>query len=187
MWSGTTVSDGVLKVCIRRLRRALGDAATQPRFIETVHRRGYRFIAPLSSAAGVGPPQADSGLPTLVGREQELSRLHDWFGRAQAGARQIVFVTGEAGIGKTTLVEADSVLSSTGRARHICRCWKPWSGYVGGSTGGVRWPSWPNTPQAGWRSCRLCLSRANSKRSSAAFRASLVSGCCARWSKPWKP
>ena len=106
VWSGTTVSDGVLKVCIRRLRRALGDAATQPRFIETVHRRGYRFIAPLSSAAGAGPSQADSGLPPLVGREQELSRLHDWFGRAQAGARQIVFVTGEAGIGKTTLVEA---------------------------------------------------------------------------------
>ena len=106
VWSGTTVSDGVLKVCIRRLRRALGDAATQPRFIETVHRRGYRFIAPLSSAAGVGPPQADSAPPTLVGREQELSRLHDWFSRAQAGARQIVFVTGEAGIGKTTLVEA---------------------------------------------------------------------------------
>ena len=106
VWSGTTVSDGVLKVCIRRLRRALGDAATQPRFIETVHRRGYRFIARLSSAAGAGLLQADSGLPTLVGRERELGRIHDWFGRAQAGTRQLVFVTGEAGIGKTTLVEA---------------------------------------------------------------------------------
>lgn len=105
VWSGTTVSEGVLKVCIRRIRRALGDAATRPRFIETVHRRGYRFIAPLSSAVESPLPHPHSPILTLVGREHELAVLHGWLGRAQAGARQVVFVTGEAGIGKTTLVE----------------------------------------------------------------------------------
>jgi adenylate cyclase len=44
--------------------------------------------------------------PTLVGRETELAQLHRWFERAVQGERQVVFVTGEPGIGKTTLVEA---------------------------------------------------------------------------------
>src|SRR5262245_27993284 len=44
VWSETTVSDGGLMVCLHELRRALGDDPKTPRFIETVHRRGYRFI-----------------------------------------------------------------------------------------------------------------------------------------------
>ena len=45
LWPGVFVADGALKVCIREIRRALGDDAQAPRFIETAHRRGYRFIA----------------------------------------------------------------------------------------------------------------------------------------------
>jgi DNA-binding winged helix-turn-helix (wHTH) protein len=45
LWPRAYVTDGVLKVCIRELRRALGDDARTPRVIETAHRRGYRFIA----------------------------------------------------------------------------------------------------------------------------------------------
>src|SRR5262249_29851439 len=41
----------------------------------------------------------------LVGREHELAQLHDWFNKALRGERQVVFVTGEPGIGKTTVVE----------------------------------------------------------------------------------
>lgn len=51
VWSGTAVSDDALTSCIQELRRALEDDARQPRFIETRHRRGYRFIAELSAAA----------------------------------------------------------------------------------------------------------------------------------------
>jgi len=50
VWSGTAVSDDALTSCIQELRRALEDDARQPRFIETRHRRGYRFIAELSVA-----------------------------------------------------------------------------------------------------------------------------------------
>ena len=46
LWPDVFVTDGVLKVCVREIRRALGDDARVPRFIETAHRRGYRFIAP---------------------------------------------------------------------------------------------------------------------------------------------
>src|SRR5262249_34292716 len=42
IWPDTAVVDAVLKVSIRELRDALGDTSTNPRFIETVHRRGYR-------------------------------------------------------------------------------------------------------------------------------------------------
>src|SRR5215471_1607709 len=47
-WAKTHVSDGVLKVIIFEIRRALGDDPAAPRYIETVPRRGYRFTAPLT-------------------------------------------------------------------------------------------------------------------------------------------
>src|SRR5215510_8576380 len=46
VWRDTHVSDGVVRVIVLEIRRALGDDSEQPRFIETVSRRGYRFIAP---------------------------------------------------------------------------------------------------------------------------------------------
>src|SRR5262245_23805810 len=52
VWNGTVVSDDALTSCIQELRRALADDAKRPRFIETRHRRGYRFIARLSKPAG---------------------------------------------------------------------------------------------------------------------------------------
>ena len=45
LWPGIAVTPGVVKVRVRRLRRTLGDRVARPRFIETVHGRGYRFIA----------------------------------------------------------------------------------------------------------------------------------------------
>ncbi len=47
VWSGVPVTDEALTQCIKTLRRALGDDATRPRFIETVPKHGYRFIAPV--------------------------------------------------------------------------------------------------------------------------------------------
>ena len=49
-WSQVSVGEGVLKVSIRRLRRVMSDSARTPRFIETIHGLGYRFIAPLNHA-----------------------------------------------------------------------------------------------------------------------------------------
>ncbi len=55
LWPDARVSAVVLKVCVTELRNALGDRAQAPRFIETVHRRGYRFIAPIERR----PPKAN--------------------------------------------------------------------------------------------------------------------------------
>jgi adenylate cyclase len=60
VWSGLAVSDDALTSCIQELRKALADDPRQPQFIETRHRRGYRFIAPLSDA---GPEAADQSRP----------------------------------------------------------------------------------------------------------------------------
>ena len=48
-WPDTVVSEWVLTTCIRQICRALRDERQTPRFIETVHRRGYRFIAAVQS------------------------------------------------------------------------------------------------------------------------------------------
>ncbi len=50
LWDDTLVSDASLVVCIREIRKALGDNARAPTFIETAHRRGYRFIADIVEA-----------------------------------------------------------------------------------------------------------------------------------------
>jgi len=49
IWKDTAVSDDALTSCIQELRRAFADDARQPRYIETRHRRGYRFVAALST------------------------------------------------------------------------------------------------------------------------------------------
>ncbi|QIK95390.1 transcriptional regulator [Sphingomonas sp. HDW15A] len=48
VWRGVPVTDEALTQCIRTLRRQLGDDASRPRFIETVPKHGYRFIAPVT-------------------------------------------------------------------------------------------------------------------------------------------
>jgi DNA-binding winged helix-turn-helix (wHTH) protein/predicted ATPase len=114
VWPDTVVSDGALTSCIRELRKALDDDARQPRYIETLHRRGYRFVARVvcvpaktPSSGPVRPPGVrPPATPPPVGREPELQQLHRWLAAAREGERQIVFVTGEPGIGKTTVVEA---------------------------------------------------------------------------------
>jgi pimeloyl-ACP methyl ester carboxylesterase len=58
LWPGVFVGDAVLKVCVREIRQALCDDHHEPTFIETVHKRGYRFIAPVTAAATAGTPAA---------------------------------------------------------------------------------------------------------------------------------
>jgi DNA-binding winged helix-turn-helix (wHTH) protein/pimeloyl-ACP methyl ester carboxylesterase len=66
VWADVFVGDAALKVCIREIRRALDDDARQPRYIETAHRRGYRFIAPVTptSASHASPPEPAGAIVT---------------------------------------------------------------------------------------------------------------------------
>jgi adenylate cyclase len=67
VWRGTVVSDDALVTCIQELRKALGDDARKPRFIETRHRRGYRFVAPVAGAAEtVAPVPAPAPIASIA-------------------------------------------------------------------------------------------------------------------------
>src|SRR5262245_55501528 len=103
-WPKTHVSDGVLKVIIVEIRRALGDDPAAPSFIETVPRRGYRFIGPRARQAYFQAAVDPRG--ALVGRDEVLAQLADRLASALTGHRRLVFVSGEAGIGKTTVLDA---------------------------------------------------------------------------------
>lgn len=114
VWPDVAVDDGGLMVCIAELRRELGDDPKSPRFIQTLPRRGYRFLGNISVTPAPAEVRRTETRPSrrkatgvrAFGRAAELERLHGWLGQALGGSRQVVFLTGEAGVGKTTLVEA---------------------------------------------------------------------------------
>ena len=54
LWSNTAVTDAVLTVCIGEIRKTLGDTPSKPKFIATVHRRGYRFLLPVNNGHQAG-------------------------------------------------------------------------------------------------------------------------------------
>jgi DNA-binding winged helix-turn-helix (wHTH) protein len=106
VWRDAIVSDAALASCIRDLRKALGDSSDAPRYIQTVHRRGFRFIGPVAkppavvSARGTVASTARTRVPspasstsssraalTLVGREAELAQLRARLVRALSGQR----------------------------------------------------------------------------------------------------
>jgi DNA-binding winged helix-turn-helix (wHTH) protein/tetratricopeptide (TPR) repeat protein len=107
IWPDTFVQPEVLRRYILEIRKALDDSAQKPRFIVTRPKLGYEFIATVTSDDRPVLHDAITTEPTsLVGREAVLNRLRAHFETARHGQRQIVFVVGEPGIGKTSLVDA---------------------------------------------------------------------------------
>jgi DNA-binding winged helix-turn-helix (wHTH) protein/tetratricopeptide (TPR) repeat protein len=110
VWANTHVSEAILRVNIREVRAALGDDAGVPRLIETIPRRGYRFLAQVQRAILGSDLQSGQLIPLaypqpiLVGRKTELLQLNQWMSQAAEGRCQVVFTVGEAGIGKSSLI-----------------------------------------------------------------------------------
>lgn len=119
VWGHRFVTESVLKSTISELRAALQDDPKQPRYIETVSRRGYRFIAALNAPAAItvlAPPPA-AAASSMIGRVQALERLRQAWQLAASGKRQIVWIAGEAGVGKTTLGE--QFLAEVGDSQYV--------------------------------------------------------------------
>src|SRR5262249_4617774 len=139
VWADAVVDESVLSKSIGELRVALGDSFRTPHLIQTVQRRGFRFIAPVSVEPPTSSRDAHEPAPDnhrepaaredapdvpFVGRVEDLRRLAALLARARAGRRQVVFITGPAGIGKTGLVEAflaSSEFSATASAVSVAR------------------------------------------------------------------
>jgi len=99
VWSGRVVSQDGLRVCVREIRTALGDSPETPQYLETVTGKGYRFLEGRDGRA-LFPETAGP----VVGRESELRQLDEYFRLACEGQRQFALLSGEPGIGKTTLL-----------------------------------------------------------------------------------
>ena len=104
---GVVVEENNLMVQISAIRRALAEAPGGEQWIETLSRRGYRFVGPLSRVAGRTPGDAvdeepRSKLPepltSFVGRVRELTEL-----RTLLAQHRLVTLTGPGGVGKTRL------------------------------------------------------------------------------------
>lgn len=114
VWHEAYVSDAVLKVTVGDLRRALGDSARDPRWIQTVHRRGYRFIGEVvegsrPSPAEPSPPDPVDSVPVdpgvVVGRDAVFRSIEELVTSSQGANRATLFLTGPPGAGKTAVVE----------------------------------------------------------------------------------
>ncbi len=109
LWPGEALCESVLPRAIAAARRAVGDTRSKARVIETIHGRGYRFVAELratnaaaSGATAHAPPPPTS---VFVGRARTLERLAAALDSALAGRGQLVLLVGEPGIGKTRTTE----------------------------------------------------------------------------------
>ena len=136
VWPDAFVEEGSLARNISTLRKALGENPHDQKYIVTVPKRGYRFVAkvitgeaPGKLGGGLESPTAPlalgTGPDTFVGREREKKRLAGHFQRMLGGSGNLVFLTGEAGIGKSALAEEfmrsvrrlhPGVILATGRA-----------------------------------------------------------------------
>jgi DNA-binding winged helix-turn-helix (wHTH) protein len=73
VWPNTAVTEGVLKTCLGQIRQVLGETARAPRYIATVHRRGYRFVAPVVAHTEAVPSTTDTPpLETLDSPAQQM-------------------------------------------------------------------------------------------------------------------
>ena len=105
VWGKVAMSESLLRTHVHDLRSALGDGV-----VETVVGRGYRFIADLQHVYAEEPrateaPAQDASTARVVGRDAELDTLRAALRSARDRKRTTVFVSGEAGAGKTTLVD----------------------------------------------------------------------------------
>jgi DNA-binding winged helix-turn-helix (wHTH) protein len=103
VWPRSVVEPQAVKKHVLAVRSALGDYPKNSLFIETVTKRGYRFIAPVSESLASSPSVSGRRTQgTLVGRSTALEELHEAWQRALSAERQIVFITGEPGLSFAT-------------------------------------------------------------------------------------
>ena len=100
VWGGRQVTDSVVRGCIHAIRVALADTAVTPQYLETVDRLGYQFRLG-RAATRLRPAEARP----VVGRQGEVEWLRERWLWAREGRRQCVMLSGEAGIGKTTVID----------------------------------------------------------------------------------
>ncbi len=114
VWRGAVVSDAAVSQAMLRVRAAVGDSSKQPSYVETVPRKGYRLIAEVSADHSAlfrraqplqdVPADLNAVSEPIVGRAEQLRMLAGLWRQVKLGKPQVVFVDGDAGVGKSELV-----------------------------------------------------------------------------------
>lgn len=105
VWPGQAVSESVLPKGITAARRAVGDGRTAAGVIQTVHGRGYRFVAAVQTRVATSEPDAVAFQTPFVGHAHAMARLRQALASALAGHGRLALLVGEPGIGKTRTAE----------------------------------------------------------------------------------
>jgi DNA-binding winged helix-turn-helix (wHTH) protein/tetratricopeptide (TPR) repeat protein len=122
LWPETHVNPEVIKKYVLGIRKALGDRHEKSEFIETFPRRGYQFVAPVTEENFAASSDAVvHAAQKIVGREASMVQLDGYLTQALKGQRQIIFITGEAGVGKTTLVDEFHQIASRHASLRVIR------------------------------------------------------------------
>ena len=127
VWPDSFVEEGNLNRNISTLRKALGERPCDHRFIETIPKTGYRFVAPVRSfeyqpPTGSGCKVVNGCVGHIVGRDRERKELRRAYELAQQGHGGLVCISGDVGLGKTALVDAFlRDLVQDGHAFHLAR------------------------------------------------------------------
>ena len=108
IWGGRIVSESALTTRINAARTGIGDSGEAQRLIKTLPRKGVRFIGTVREAtkeveSAVTPPKVEIS-SLVVGRTAPFETIDRMTRHALSGQRQMAFVTGEAGIGKTAFI-----------------------------------------------------------------------------------
>src|SRR5687768_1509210 len=153
VWRGIPVTDEALTQCIATLRRQLGDEAGRPRFIETVPKHGYRFIAPIEWVGADGRPAAQkaaldpawrefltlAGAGTLGGGVAGLAGglIYGFAAAAQPGVGAISVLLVLAGLSALVGLAAAAGVSLGIAAAGFAAAYRPLWTVVGGAGGGM--------------------------------------------------
>ncbi len=103
LWPGEHVTESVLPSNVATIRRALQSEAHAAELIQTVHGRGYRFVATLEERQEECEPARETGL--FVGREDLMRELSSDLEEMLSGRGRVLMLAGEPGIGKTRTAE----------------------------------------------------------------------------------
>src|SRR2546425_10307157 len=127
VWPDSFVEEGNLNRNVSTLRKALGEKPCDHRYIETIPKTGYRFVAPVKGLdyhppTGTTRKPVNGAVHNIVGRDAERKELRRAFQLAQQGHGGLVCVSGDVGLGKTALVDIflDDLVQD-GQAFHLAR------------------------------------------------------------------
>jgi DNA-binding winged helix-turn-helix (wHTH) protein/tetratricopeptide (TPR) repeat protein len=103
LWPGEHVTESVLPSNVAAVRRVLESGRSRSRLIQTVHRRGYRFVAAVEESEETAEAPHEAGL--FVGRDDVMQELRAALDEVLSGRGRVGMLVGEPGIGKTRTAE----------------------------------------------------------------------------------